>query len=79
MHVSLHDKIGELFNLYERFLVETDCSKQELYEKMRDPGYYKESLENARVFGDTMFSLLEGMSMIETDVKAKRFFRYLTV
>ena len=69
-----------LENMYEGFLAETDCAKNELYRKMEQPDYYKTSLENARLFGDTMYRLMRGLSESEGDKgNGWRFFRYIAI
>ncbi|WP_136653066.1 nucleotidyltransferase domain-containing protein [Paracoccus aeridis] len=70
--------VRELQEMYSWFLQETDCSKDSLYEKMSDPGYYKDSLLKAREFGDKMFELINAMSSI-SGTEGSRFLRYLTV
>ena len=72
--------IDELTGMYEGFLLETDCSKSDLMEKMKDPSYYKKSLEGARKYGDSMFELLQGISEDQKgNLPNWRFFRYITV
>jgi len=71
------DHIDRLFDLYEKFLCETDCSKEILYEKMKDPDYYKSCLSEARQFGDSVFSIMQEIA--KTDESCQRFFRYIAV
>jgi hypothetical protein len=73
-------KITNLKEMYNSFLVETNCSKANLYEKMEDPDYYRTSLSGARSFGDTVFELIQSLAQIEdSDGAGKRFFRYITI
>lgn len=65
---------------YADFLEETNCSKEDLQEKMSDAAYYKTSLESARSFGDEIFKLMQALSEgQEVGSKGWRFLRYVTV
>lgn len=70
----------DIVDMYDHFLEATHCSKEDLHEKMKDREYYKDSLENARQFGDAIYRLL--MEMSEQDGSSGRtwrFFRYVAV
>lgn len=72
--------VRTLGNMYNSFLNETDCSKEELYAKMSDPEYYRVSLKGARAFGDTMFELMQHLSLLSgEEQEGRRFFRYITI
>jgi predicted nucleotidyltransferase len=73
-------KVQSLQIMYNSFLNETNCSKQDLYKKMEDPGYYRGSLNGARLFGDAVFELMQLLSAADkTKVEGQRFFRYITI
>lgn len=77
---SLAGKIRNLEEMYDEFLTNTNCSKNELYDKMSDPGYYTKSLRAAREFGDAMYLLLRDISEEDRDDKDSwRFFRYVAI
>lgn len=72
--------VASIFEMYEEFLVETDCDKGALYEKMLDLEYYKRTLESARKFGDEIFNLITSLSASdESGSTSWRFLRYITV
>jgi hypothetical protein len=74
------DRVTSLEAMYNSFLIETNCSKEDLNGKMADPEYYKVLLEGARTFGDTMFDLMQHMSSLsEENEQGRRFFRYITI
>lgn len=74
------DLVESIVQSYDDYLAETDCSKIDLENKMKDGLYYKKSLESARDFGDLIFKLMvqitEGQ---EVGTKSWRFLRYATV
>jgi hypothetical protein len=73
-------KVHLLEDMYNSFLGETNCSKDDLYLKMADPDYYRVSLSEARTFGDTMFDLMRHLSTLSGEQEqGRRFFRYITV
>ncbi len=77
---DLSGLIDELYTLYDWFLSETDCSKSDLYRKMEDPEYYRESLGQGRNFGDAMFRLFREVALAKGEDSAGwRFFRYVTI
>jgi predicted nucleotidyltransferase len=72
--------VNAIREMYEFFLVETNCSKSALYDKMSDEEYYGKTLESARQFGDEIFQLIRTLS--KHDVQGSpswRFLRYITV
>lgn len=73
--------IDDAISLYEKFLQETDCSQHELYEKMKNPDYYKKCLSEARQFGDAIFCAMQSIAVTTDhyDDPNWRFFRYVTV
>jgi hypothetical protein len=65
---------------YNEFLVETNCSKEDLRQKMDDSAYYRDSLVSARSFGDLIFLLMQEIAMSQkSGSKAWQFLRYATV
>lgn len=75
---SVGRNVDVLLEMYEWFLNQTDFSKDELYRKMSDPDYYRESLKRARQFGDEMFELISALAPAK-GAPGWRFLRYLTV
>jgi hypothetical protein len=72
--------VNGLFEMYGAFLSETDCSKEDLYRKMEDVDYYRKSLKNARLFGDTVFRLIQEISAAKDGSSAGlQFLRYITI
>ena len=70
----------EMVTMYDGFLLETSCSKEDLYSKMENPEYYKSSLTSARDFGDKMFELIQAIaSESGKNSPGWRFFRYITI
>jgi hypothetical protein len=74
------DLVITLFEMYGAFLSETDCSKEDLYRKMEDVDYYRQSLRDARLFGDTVFRLIQEISATKDGSPAGlQFLRYITI
>lgn len=81
---SISDKgcnyIDEAIKMYNTFLIETDCDKSALYNKMKSPEYYRDSLHSARLFGDKIFQAMQCIAENGSEGDHNwRFFRYITV
>lgn len=77
---SVKNKVVLLHEMYNGFLIDTNCSKDSLYKKMEDPDYYRGSLSGARAFGDNIFELMQLISAEgEATPEGRRFFRYITI
>ena len=77
---EIQDKVNILRSMYNGFLNKTSCSKQDLYLRMEDPEYYRVALREARLFGDTMYELMQLLSEVGgAEARGKLFFRYITI
>ena len=77
---EIQDKVNTLLSMYNGFLNKTFCSKQDLYLRMADPEYYRVALREARLFGDTMYELMQLLSEAGgAEARGKLFFRYITI
>lgn len=77
---GVRQNVETITEMYEEFLEETDCSKADLREKMKDTEYYGKELERARAFGDEFFLLIKSLAEMDSvGSPSWRLLRYVTV